>query len=280
MLKKIIIGLVALILVAVGLGAVFGSPANATEGEPCVPSDAWTETIEHPAVTHEETVHHEAVTHEETVIDQEAVPAVWANFQPNNVHAPFIGPALYPTDPRGSWNVHNQIPGGHEGPDGVYFKGNPLKGGNWFYRQAAVEEISHVIVVVDQEAYDEVITVVDEEAWTEVIEHPAVECPDPETPEQPDPLVQEASSATYNCGDDFQTEVHSTTTTEYVWDEETQEWVLGEPVTVTDDPVKVPVDVVPCPEEPEQPETPENPEPEVKHTVRTVQVPLVIDAGL
>lgn len=257
MFKKIIIGLVALILIAVGLGAVFGSPASATEGEePCVPSDAWTETIEHPAVTHDE-----------TVVVQEAVPGVWANFQPNDNQAPFVGPPSYPSDERGSWINHGDVPPGHAGPDGVYNVGNPHKGGNWFYRQAAVPEVT------------EVITVVDEEAWTEVIEHPAVECP-PDTPEQPDPLVQEASSTSYHCGDDTQTTTHTITTTEYVLVDNV--WVLGEPVTVETTTVED-VEVIPC-DEPENPEDPEEPEqndppaPTVKQV--KVTVPTVIDAGL
>lgn len=69
------------------------------------------------------------------------VAEVWANFSPNDSQATFVGPALYPVDARGTWNVHDSIPGGHVGPDGVYSKGNPAKGGNWFYRQA---EVSHL----------------------------------------------------------------------------------------------------------------------------------------
>jgi hypothetical protein len=190
-MKKFIIMVVAMILVAIGLGVVVTSSANATTNEePCVPSEAWTEVIEHPAVTHEEVivvVDEEAWT--ETVVVQEAVPAVWANFQPNDSQATFVGPALWPTDARGSWVVHDQLPPGHEGPDGVYSKGNPAKGGNWFYRQAAVpevtEEVEHPAVT-----HEETIVVVDEEAWTETIEHPAVTCPeDPEEPTDPEDPV-------------------------------------------------------------------------------------------
>lgn len=272
MLKKIIIGAIVLILIAVGVGAVFGAPARAAEGdEPCVPSDAWTETIEHPAVTH--VVHHDAVTHEETVIDQEATPEVWANFSPNKDQGPFDGPPSYPTDERGTWQVHDKIPGGHEGPDGVYNRSNDNNGrSSWFYRHNATEEVSHVIVVVDQEAYDE--TVVDEEAWTEVIEHPAVTC----DPEQPDPLVTETSSTSLECDSTTQTTTTVVTTTEYVWDEELQEWVLGEPVseeTVTTENVEA----VPC-DKPEQPNEPNEPNQPVKHQLRNVSVPTVIDAGL
>lgn len=165
-LKKVLAAVFVAVLVAV-LGAFIKHSASANYDrpgpeEPCVPSEAWTEIIEHPEVTHEE-----------TVVVQEGQDAVWANFQPNNHKEPFVGPPSYPSDSRGSWNVHNQIPGGHEGPDGVYAKGNPDKGGNWFYRQAAVEEVT------------ETVTVVDVEAWTETIEHPEVICETPTDPTCP-----------------------------------------------------------------------------------------------
>lgn len=154
------------------------APASATE---CVPSDAWTETVEHPEVSHEETT---------VVVDQEAytevipgVAEVWANFSPNKEHRPFDGPPTFPEDERGTWHVHEQIPGGHVGPDGVYQKGEGH--GSWFYRQAGVEE-----QVIEHEAvtHEETVTVVDEEAWTEVIEHEAVVCE--EEPEEEEPTEE------------------------------------------------------------------------------------------
>lgn len=79
-----------------------------------------------------------------------------------------MGPPSYPNDERGTWILHNKIPGGHVGPDGVYSKGNPAKGGNWFYRQAGTP--------------DTIVVIVDKEAYTEVKEHPAVTCEEPEVP--------------------------------------------------------------------------------------------------
>jgi hypothetical protein len=119
------------------------------------------QTIHHEAETH--VVHHDAVTHEETVVDS---PAIWANWAPNDTKGPQDYIPVWPSDDRGKWIVHDQgIPPGHEGPDGVYQKGE----GNspFFYRQ---HEVSHVEVITDHEAYDE--TVVDKEAYDEVI--PAV----------------------------------------------------------------------------------------------------------
>lgn len=89
--------------------------------------------------------HHHPTCADETirVLDHTipAVPEVWANFSPTKTREPFVGPPSYPTDARGKWNVHGSIPGGHAGLDGVYSKGNPAKGGNWFYRQAGSPEI-------------------------------------------------------------------------------------------------------------------------------------------
>lgn len=153
----VIAAILALVAAIIGIGI-----ATSAQATVCVPRDAYVEHVEH-----------DAVTHQEKVIDAPASPAVWANFSPTNTHAPFVGPPSYPSDSRGKWNVHNQIPGGHVGPDGVYAKGNPAKGGNWFYRKAAVAEQSHMITVVDHEAY------------TENIPHPAVVCQPPGDDDEP-----------------------------------------------------------------------------------------------
>lgn len=181
-MKKIFAVLIAIILMT---GAVVGlvSTGQAANGdEPCVPSDAYTETIEHPEVSHNETV---------TVVDQEAwtetvpgVAAFWANFAPNNNNAPFIGPPFYPSDPRGTWIVHNNDGGPGQDQSGVYPIGNPHKGGNWFYREQGTPDtfINHPEV-----SHEETVKVVDEEAWTETIEHPAVVCETDEPTPTDDP---------------------------------------------------------------------------------------------
>lgn len=160
-MKKIIALFTALFMV-LALGFA-GSTAQATDQEaPCdeptitvVVTPAFDEVVHHDAVT--KVVHHDAVT--------ETTPAVWANFSPNETKGTFVGPAVWPTDVRGTWHIHNKIPGGHVGPDGVYSKGNPAKGGNWFYRQAEK-------VTVITEAFDE--TVVVKEAFDETVHHDAV----------------------------------------------------------------------------------------------------------
>lgn len=166
---------------AIVLMVVVGGTAEADRYTVCVPKDAYVEVVEHPAVTHVE--HHDAVTkvvHHEAVT--ETVPAIWANFSPNDSQGPFEGPPTWPTDPRGTWNDHGQLPPGQAGPDGVYQQGNG--NGSWFYRQAesvvVIEEPYDETVTV-KEAYDEVV--VDRKAFTETVEHPAVTCPDkPEPP--------------------------------------------------------------------------------------------------
>lgn len=78
-------------------------------------------------------------------------------------------------------------------------------------------------------------------------------------PEQPEPVVEEASSTDYQCGDAFQTVTTTTTTTDWYFDVETFEWVLAEPVT-TESVEQVAVDVVPCDDKPDKPEEPKNPD--------------------
>jgi hypothetical protein len=209
-----------------------------------VDTPAYDEVVHHdgvPAVTH--VVHHPAVTHDETVVDS---PAIWANWAPNDTHGPQDYTPIWPTDERGTWILHDQgIPPGQAGPDGVYQQG----AGNspWFYRQA---EVSHVVTVVDHEAYDE--TVVDTpavEPYDETVHHEAV------THDETITVVDEPGS------DDV---------TEYVY----TVVVTGE--SCTDEPPvdEPPVDEPPVDEPPvntPQPKTPQQPAP---------AVPVAVNAGL
>lgn len=164
-MKRILVAIVIAIPIVAAVLLATLIPASGTET--CVPKDAWTETIEHDEVYHMETV----------VIspEQPAVPEIWANWSPNNTEGPQDYIPVWPQDDRGTWHVHDKIPGGHAGPDGVYQRDNPGQGNSdWFYRQNGRDYIP---------AVTEEIKVVDEEAWTEIIEHPAVVCDTPtETP--------------------------------------------------------------------------------------------------
>ena len=93
---------------------------------------------------------------DERVLVTPAVPAVesvWANFSPNKDTGPFDGPPTYPTDSRGTWQVHDQIPGGHaDEPDGVYQQGNGTAHGSWFYKLVGSAEVPAVYKTVHHDA--------------------------------------------------------------------------------------------------------------------------------
>jgi LPXTG-motif cell wall-anchored protein len=141
-----------------------------TEGTPAVEEQSHV-VIDVPAVTH---VVVDAEAYDETVIDSpavEAVAEVWANFSPNHSRTPFVGPPLFPVDPRGTWHLHDHIPPGQAGPDGVYSTSNHGHA-SWFYRlnaKAAIPAVTHVVhhdavthVVIDTPAVTH--TVIDVEA--------------------------------------------------------------------------------------------------------------------
>lgn len=98
------------------------------------PPEVCYETRDNPDYVPEQRIEHPAETHEVTVV---VSAGTWENFSPNDQQATFVGPPSHPSDERGTWQHQGDgkdIPGGHQGPDGVYAQGNPDKGGNWFYR--------------------------------------------------------------------------------------------------------------------------------------------------
>ncbi|MGH3335736.1 MAG: hypothetical protein ACRDOZ_07945 [Nocardioides sp.] len=151
---------------ALGLVAALStaSPARADDTQPCVPMDAWTETVVDQAA------------YDETVVDKEAwtetIPGesgVWANWSPTDTRGPQDYTPIWPTDDRGTWQVHDAVPPGHAGPDGVYQQG----AGNspWFYRQAGTAD-----QVIEHPAETHVVH---HPAITHTVDHPAVTCDDP-----------------------------------------------------------------------------------------------------
>ena len=162
-------------------------PSCASPTITVVVQEAYTETIEHEAEV--EVIEHSAVTEEREIV---VSPAIWANWAPSDTKGPQDYEPIWPTDERGKWIVHDKVPGGHEGPDGVYQQG----GGNspWFYRQAEVTETETVVI---EEAWTEEKVIKD--AWTEVINHEAVTekqpnpdypCQEPKPEPKPEPLVK------------------------------------------------------------------------------------------
>jgi hypothetical protein len=145
-MKKLSVIIASVILAVSTLLLV--TQGNAAADRPvhtCVPQDAWTETIEHEAVTHEETI--------------AGSPSQWWNFAPNEPKQ-FDGTPEFPMDERGTWIGPHTEGGPGQDEVGLFQNGNGH--GSWFYRTAGTP--------------DQVIIVVDEEAWIEVIEHPAVVC--------------------------------------------------------------------------------------------------------
>lgn len=162
-------------------------PPTAPEEE-CVPSDAWTETIEHPAVY--ETVHHDA----EYATEYEYVKQVRGVVQKKGI----FGWSDIDTFDWEIWSggstkwsetdtdvlesgPHNAVQSEWTEGHGIFKK---------YYRELTTEyryvptgETRQGELIKD--AWDEEVLVKD--AWTETIEHPAVTCEDPD-PEDP-PIV-------------------------------------------------------------------------------------------
>lgn len=154
-------------------GALLGAaPASVAAGDSCVPADAWTETIEHPAVTHEETV----VVVDTPAYDEEVFDH-WQRYSwTGGPHEP-DSPPPFPSD---DWQPNVQGDPHGVGVEGAYFRSNGNSGkGDWFYLEAVTTTVHHEAVT-----HEETVTVVDEPAWTETIEHEAVVC-DPEDPKDP-----------------------------------------------------------------------------------------------
>ena len=167
-MKKFVALIAALVLTVAGF--TFAASAEAPSAADCnTPTLTETRTVHHDAVT--ETVHHPAVT--------ETTPEIWEVFSPNNTQGPFEGTPTWPTDSEGTWQeAAENIPPGHEGPDGVYQQGNG--NGSWFYRQAEK-------VVVITPAFDEEVVVTEafDETIRTVTPNPDYPC-DKDTPKTPD----------------------------------------------------------------------------------------------
>lgn len=195
-----LVGLVS--LMSGGLLLTVGGTATADPGPvPCVASEAWTETVVvTPAVPGVPAVPATPGTPAvpAVTVDHPAVPAVaevWASWSPNDTQGPQDYAPIWPTDVRGTWHVHDQIPSGHVGPDGVYNQSNENSGNSsWFYRQngedaipAWTEVITPAVPAVP--GTPEVPAVAGVPAVTQTVEHPAVVC---ETTTQP-PTTQPPS---------------------------------------------------------------------------------------
>lgn len=157
--RLIVVGTI-IALAIVGLTLIMGDIKASASEEPCVPQDAWTETIEHPAVTHEEQVF-----------------AYWQRYSWTGGPHREDDPPAFPSD---DWQPNVQGDPHGIGVEGAYFRSHGNSGnGDWFY----LESVETTVVVVDQEA------------WVETIEHPAVICPELPTSEPTTP-TQEPTTGT------------------------------------------------------------------------------------
>lgn len=143
-MKRIITGAAVAALAALGALVLPATAAQATQPSPpliseqCEAVPAVTETqhrYQREVTEYKTQYHFRKFTRERTQVV--VSPEIWQNFSPNRDQGRFEGPPTWPTDPRGTWHHQDKsIPGGHQGPDGVYQKGHGNS--SWFYRQAAV----------------------------------------------------------------------------------------------------------------------------------------------
>lgn len=281
--KKTIIGLViaAIIAIIIVAGGKVSASATGGDDEPCIPSDAipaqhysWTGgnlPTDQPPTEVPPSDNWQANTSQEPHDNGQGNPATWVNA---NLH--------YTANSQGhaSWFYFTpEVPAVEcppEQPEDKEFTTMDQKKdcyGIWirFY-----DWVQPYVLVEGEWVLGEAVQVSDT-GWLrvrELTEEEFEEMQCEEEPQQPDPVVQETSSTSLECGSLTQTVTHVTTTTEYVWSDEMQDWVLGEPVdvtTVTNEPVKNPV---PCDKNDHK-----DPQDSVKHTT-TVSVPTSVDAGL
>lgn len=176
MKKSIFAGLATIVLALLTV-----TPATAESydiDDECVPADAWTETIEHPAVT--EIVHHDATY----ATEYQYIKQVRGNVQKWFIVWYNDGTFDWENWSGGStqWSEQN-VDVLETGPhSAVQASGTGWRKVTTEYRYVPTGETRQGRELTA--AYDE--TVVVTPAWTETIEHPAIVCEEPE-PEPTDP---------------------------------------------------------------------------------------------
>lgn len=174
MKKTLLLLLGGLLLVLAGLGVTLTSvTAVGSSGPPCVPSDAYTETV---------IITPEVPARDETVIITPArtetipgTPGRWWNFSPNDQQGVFTGPPNFPSDNRGTWQGPHTEGGPSQGLTGTFRQGEG--NASWFHREPGTEER-----VIEHPAVTDVIHHPAVPAVTDTIRHPAVVCPPDDPP--------------------------------------------------------------------------------------------------
>lgn len=195
--KRITLGGIILALIVAILFLGVKQSASATgDTEPCVPAEAYTETIEHPAVT--EVVHHDAVYDVEheylkyvkgKVQQQDNGKGQWHNTGQSFDWEPWVGGSV-------KWDSEDVAvleEGPHSAVQAEWTQGRH----NWRklttryeYRNTGNTRDGELL----EEAYDE--TVVITEAYTETIDHPAVVCEEPTEEPTTDPEIDDPEIGT------------------------------------------------------------------------------------
>ena len=182
-MKKYIILVPGAVFLLIAAGMAGTTSSASAVGDRCyqaVVDAAWTETVEHEAVTHDETV---------TVIDEpawtETIPGTEDSWIDQQWHVwpggpiPNSDPDPSPTD--ASWQPVPADPNGPHAfelhtPNVPYDVSSGESGlASWFLWTATfVPGTPEHVIEHPAVTHDETTTVVDEEAWTETVEHPAV----------------------------------------------------------------------------------------------------------
>lgn len=215
--------------IAFGVLALVGAPSVAAASEECVPKDAWTETIEHPAVGNPtitiENPDYVPATEGHWVTDAKITKWVW-------VGGPVeVAPQSPVVDPTGWNNVGpTNDRKGRDNPDVVIQASGGPGNADWFFYQTTQTWVPGTDAVGDPTI--EVVNPDYVAPWTETIQHEAVTC-EPTIPEQPDPrVVTEQRDLNARCVEplngtaviEHQQRVGAV---EQVWDETAQKYVDG-----------------------------------------------------
>jgi LPXTG-motif cell wall-anchored protein len=236
-------------LVMSGGVVMLGASTAAADPDACVPQPAYTETIEHPAVTHvEEVTVTDSAAWTETVVDRAAYDErVLDHVQHYSLAEGSwkyqFNPGFPDTgDPEGKirWQENAEQEPHTQGQGqpatwvdvegkGLHYTGEPGHS-NWFYLEEIFTTVNHDAVThtVDHPAvtHQETRTVVDQPAWTEKIDHPAGPCPD-----QPGTVVNPLNEERMSCDMGVE-QREGTQTTTYVWNASTRTYdpVVGEEI--------------------------------------------------
>ena len=189
-MKKLWAGAVTALLAA-GALALGAAPAQATEPDTCVPSDAWVETIEHPAVGEPK------ITIDNPDYVPESTTEEFDHWQSYSYNGPWESNTEAPPFPGDNWQANTASDPHDIDEAGAYFQSAGGSGkGDWFYLEAVTKTVT---VPAQGEPTIEVDNPDYKPAWIEEIEHEAVVCPDPEP--DPEPAVYSlTTSHAAQCG--------------------------------------------------------------------------------